>query len=126
MVRMGYAPAAERFETVVEHVIKVQYEEAPERASAVMEALEKADVDRATSDPRTIDERSRRERLAARYRGFPLELRLAIGSLSGILLGVAAAVLLALVSGEPAEILPLVAFGTIGLVIGTLGAMTMD
>ena len=90
MVRMGYAPASEDWSTVLEQVLMVHYVHAPERASAVLDALSEAEAERAVPGPLPAPVlRTGLERAAGRYEVQTLEVKLTVGAITGIAAGVA-------------------------------------
>lgn len=121
MARMGYAPASEALSTVVEHLIKVDYVHAPERAPAVMAALEQAEAESAAGViQQSPGVRTHRKRLAGLYESMALELKISIGGLAGALLGIGACFLGGLLSGDSPDALSLLGFGVIGLSLGAI------
>ncbi len=127
MARMGYIPESEDWSTQVEQVLVVGYVEAPERAPAVLKALEEAAAEPAAevpavSLPPTIAGQARRWVALE----LPLEVKLALGALGGVLAGLAVGLLLGVVSGENPNAIILGGFGLLGLLLGSMLGFSAD
>lgn len=127
MVRMGYAPRSEQWSTLTEHVITVGYVHAPELGPAVLDALAQPEEGPpAESPPPSVPERGAGERLRDLVAHVPLEVKIAVGSLTGTALAVAAGILVAALAGQPADTIGLVGFGLLGMLIGAFLGMAGD
>ena len=121
MVRMGFAPISEHWTTVLEQVLVVRYVHAPEQGPAVLEALGKAEADPAVITLQLASvERSARERIARLYASLPLEAKLPIGALIGIVAGIALCLFAAAISGASPDTISLVGFGLLGMLLGSI------
>jgi len=138
MARMGYAPKSERWKTVKgEQVLVVGYVVAPDETPAVLEALAQADAHApaATPLPATLPgpviDRPVAKAPTPRVPvvlsvSLPLEARLALGALGGLVVGVVACVMIAAAASESADVVSLAISGFIGLLVGALAGLTLD
>ena len=118
MSRMGFAPKTEEWSTVLEHVLTVRYVFEPDRQQAVIAALDQmeAEPERATEPPPAPTKRF--SRLVDLWLALSLELRISVGGILGLLVGLALCLLVGLLSGDSPDTLSLLGFGAIGLVLG--------
>jgi hypothetical protein len=123
MARMGFVPESETWSTELRQVLEVRYVHRPERTPAVLEALDRPGME-LDDEPVTPDARGRSARPTLPR--LPLEIRLLVGALAGIIAGIAICLVLALVSGEAADAISLVGFGIIGLLLGAVFAITRE
>ena len=118
MGRMGYAPASEEWSTVLEHVLTVRYVYEPERRPAVLAALDAIEAEPiggaedAPAPPKPF------ARSIKVWRAWPLELRISVGGVAGLLVGLVLCLIVGLVSGDSQDIVSVLGFGTIGLLLG--------
>ena len=127
MSRMGFVPTTEDWSTVLEHVLTVRYVFEPDRQPAVIAALDQmeAEPDRATEPPPAPTKRF--SRLVDLWHALPLELRISLGGIAGLLVGLARCLMVGLLSGDSPDTLSIVGFGAIGLVLGaSLGLVPPD
>jgi hypothetical protein len=130
MVRMGYAPISEDWSTELEQVLTVRYVHAPEKASAVLQAL--AEVE---AEPTVQTQRPRRlagsllEHAPSRYSVGTLKAKLLVGGFTGIVAGIAVGSALASSMFGNDVILSavsIVALDFVGLFIGSMAAFIWD
>lgn len=127
MSRMGYAPDAEQWSTVLEHVLTVRYVYEPSRQPAVLAALEEIEGERPNKAPEPADgPPNLLRRTIDLGQRLPLELKLPVGGIAGLLVGVALCLLVGLVSGDHPDTVTLVGFGVIGMVLGTALGLLPD
>ena len=127
MIRMGYAPESEQWATVLEHVLTVRYVYAPARRAAVLAALEEIQSEpaNATPEPPAVQPNIVRRTIDLGGR-LPLELKLPVGGIAGLLVGVAVCLLIGLLSGDRPDTITLFGFGVIGMVLGTAVSLIPD
>ena len=127
MIRMGYAPDSEQWATVLEHVLTVRYVYAPARRAAVLAALEEIGREPANAAPEPAAARpSMLRRTIDLGQRLPLELKLPVGGIAGLLVGVALCLLVGLISGDRPDTITLFGFGVIGMVLGTALSLIPD
>lgn len=129
MARMGYAPTAEDWSSVVEVVLTVQYVHAPELQAAVLEAVAMAEAERAPA--RRPARAPALRKLAGPIRGFgadlfdrlPTELKVTLGAIVGLAAGISAwsVVGVALFGHNPFVLF--VSLFTLGFAGGLVGAL---
>ena len=127
MSRMGYAPDAEQWSTVLEHVLTVRYVFAPSRQPAVLAPLEEIESEPANAAPEPAHARPNLlRRTIGLGERLPLELKLPVGGIAGLLVGLALCLLVGLVSGDQPDTIALLGFGVIGMVLGTALGLIPD
>lgn len=114
MARMGYVPESEDWTTELEQVLVVGYVHAPDRAPAVLEALSRADANQVADPPPTAPIEPRAQR---RWQ-LPIEAKLVLRALIGIVAGIAIGLLVAVAFGRPPDAIILGVFGVLGGLIG--------
>ena len=122
MARMGYVPESEDWTTELDQVLVVEYVHAPDRATAVLEALAREEANPGADPPPPAPVNRRGHRSWE----LPPEVKLALGVLSGIVAGIAIGLLAAVISGEPPDAAIIGLFGVLGLVIGTIFGIRRD
>jgi hypothetical protein len=117
MARMGFVPTSEVWSTEVQHVLVVGFVHAPEQTPAVLEALDQAEVD-PVFEPRVSPPMQRGMRNPMPH--LPIEVKLILGALGGIVVGLGICLVLALVTGERPDVVSLGGFGVLGLLTGLM------
>lgn len=119
MGRMGYAPTSEEWSTVLEHVLTVRYVYEPERRPAILAALDEIEAEPKGGPPEPPPAPPKPfERPINVWHALPLELRLSVGGIAGLLIGLALLLVVGLLSGDSPDIVSVLGFGTIGLLLG--------
>ena len=119
MARMGYVPESEAWSTELEQVLVVGYVHAPERTTAVLEALTQAAADLRAHPGRALQAPPSPPSWRAGA-SEALEAKLVAFALGGAAAGAAICLVLAWVDGESPNALILGVFAVLGLVIGSI------
>lgn len=139
MARMGYIPTSEDWANGPDHVLEVGYADAPDRAPAVLAALEATKSEAAAKAVVAAKaEATAKAEHAAKFRPtpaspgvigqhprwrqleVPLALRLVLATIGGVIAGVATSLLLGFAFGETPDALILGGFGLLGLLFGVM------
>jgi hypothetical protein len=127
MSRMGYAPDAEEWSTVLEHVLTVRYVFAPSRLPAVLAALDEVESEPANAGPEPAEAPpSLLRRTIGLGERLPLALKLPVGGVAGLLVGLVVCLLVGFVSGDRPDTITLLGFGVIGMVLGSALGLIPD
>jgi len=128
MSRMGYAPASEEWSTVLEHVLTVHYVFEPEQRPAVIAALDEIEAQPRAEVPESPPApRKRFARPLNLWLALPMELRISVAGIAGLLVGLGLCLAVALGSGESPDLISVAGFGAIGLLLGaSIGLIPSD